>query len=155
VAASGKIEVVARQRGNWCRKIEEAIMATDSRRGTPDIAESVPDQPSQPAGSEHDVPLASPVSKEREAEIKRIVSQRNLPLIEEGVEAYKRDLPQLLSENRYRQLVAYRGSELVAFGSTHRQLRRRLEKKGFTNRGELFIISVAPLEIDEDEALEP
>jgi hypothetical protein len=102
-------------------------------------------------GIEEDVPFVSPISAERQAEIERIVAQRNLPLIQAGIEAYKRDVPRLLSENRHRQLVAYRGSELVAFGRTRRQLRRRLEKKGFTNRGDLFITSIAPLDIDEDE----
>ena len=81
----------------------------------------------------------------------RILAQENPELIQQGIEAYKRDLPRLLAENRYRQLVAYRGNELVAFGTTDRQLRKRLAKKGLTDRGELFITSIAPLEIDEDD----
>ena len=89
--------------------------------------------------------------QEREAEIQRLLAQQKPELIQQGIEAYKRDLPRLLAENRYRQLVAYRGNELVAFGATYRQLTKRLAKKGFTDRGELYITCIAPLEIDEDE----
>ena len=87
----------------------------------------------------------------REAAIQRILAHRKPELIQQGIEAYKRDLPRLLAENRYRQKVAYRGNELVAFGATYRQLQKRLAKKGFTDRGELFITSIAPLDIDEDD----
>jgi hypothetical protein len=126
-------------------------MSADSRQVVPGIKGLAPDPLPERAEFEDGLPQVSPISEERRAEIERIVAQRNLPLIQEGIEAYKRDLPWLLSENRYRQLVAYRGTEPVAFGRTHRQLRRRLEKKGLTDRGELFITSIAPLDIDEDE----
>jgi hypothetical protein len=129
-------------------------MATDSRRAAQGIEGIAPD-PSPGRGEiEQDPSFVSPISGERRAEIERIVSQRNMPLIEAGIEAYKLDLPRLLSENRYRQWVAYRGAELVAIGSSRRQLKRRLEKKGFTKMGELFMINVAPLEVDEDESFE-
>jgi hypothetical protein len=131
-------------------KTEEAIMATDPQQATPGATDIDPDPTSPPAQIEHDSSFISPISKERQAEIERIVSQRNLPLIEAGVEAYKRDLPRLLSENRYQQWVAYRGSELVAFGSSYRRLRKKLEKMGFTHMGEFFMINVAPLELDDD-----
>ncbi len=113
-----------------------------------------PDPPSQLACGEDGSPFISPISAERQAEIERIVAQRDPVLIEAGIEAYKRDLPRLLSEGRYHQWVAYRGSEPVAFGSSHRRLRRKLEKLGFTNMGELFLSIVAPLELDEAEHFE-
>ena len=40
---------------------------------------------------------------------------------------------------------------LAAFGATYRQLQKRLAKKGFTDKGELFITCIAPLQIDEDD----
>lgn len=129
-------------------------MATDSHQITPGLEDIGHDPAALPGQFGQRDSSFNPNSKERQAEIDRIVSKRNLPLIEAGIEAYKRDLPRLLSENRYRQWVAYRGSELVAFGSTRRQLRRRLEKMGFTNMGEIFWTTVAPLEIDEDEDLD-
>jgi hypothetical protein len=52
-------------------------------------------------------------------------------------------------------LVAYRGDELVAFGATFRQIKKRLAKKGFTNRGEVFITSIAPLDVDVDDEVAP
>lgn len=130
-------------------------MATDSQQVTTGLETVGRDRSAQTGQIEQDITFPSPISKDRQEAIDRIVSQRNLPLIEAGIEAYKRDLPRLLSENRYRQWVAYRGAELVAFGSTRRQLRKRLEKRGLTNLGEIFRISVAPLEIDEDEDLDP
>jgi hypothetical protein len=126
-------------------------MSADSQQVVPGIKGRAPDPLPEGAEFEDGLPPVSPISPEWQAEIERIVAQRNLPLIQEGIEAYKRDLPRLLSENRYRQLVAYRGTEPIAFGRTRRQLRRRLEKKGFTNWGELFITSIAPLDVDEDE----
>ena len=111
-------------------KWEGAIMATDSRQVTPGVKDVHPDQSSHPAHIEQDISSVSPISKERQAEIDRIVSQQNMPLIEAGIEAYKRDLPRLLSENRYQQWVAYRGAELVALASTRRRLRRMLEEEG-------------------------
>ena len=101
--------------------LKGSIMATDSSQVTPGIEGIAPDpSPGRPV-IEQDVPFVSPISAVRQAEIERIVAQRNPELIDAGIEAYKRDLPRLLSENRYRQLVAYRGKELVAFGRKRRQ----------------------------------
>jgi hypothetical protein len=125
-------------------------MSTDSQRSAAGIGEVVSDPPMHSIQVEYDPELAR-LFKEREAEIQRILAQEKPELIQQGIEAYKRDLPRLLAENRYRQKVAYRGNELVAFGATFRQLRKRLAKKGFTDWGELFMTSISPLEIDEDD----
>jgi hypothetical protein len=82
-------------------------MATDSQQVSRDAGGIVPDASSPPAHLEQDPPFVSPISEERRAEIERIVSRRNMPLIEAGIEAHKRDLPRLLSEGRYRQWVAW------------------------------------------------
>jgi hypothetical protein len=137
------------------QEMGKVTMATDSQQVTSSIGGVAPDPSPGRAGIAQDLSLVSPISEERQAEIERIVSQRNMPLIEAGIEAYKRDLPRLLSENRYRQWVAYRGSELVALGSSYRRLRRKLEKMGYTNMGEFFLSDVAPLQIDEDESFDP
>jgi hypothetical protein len=125
-------------------------MSTDSQRNVAGIGEGDSDPPMDSKCVEDDPELAR-LFKVREAAIQRILGQRKPELIQAGVEAYKRDLPRLLAENRYGQLVAYRGSEVVAFAATDRQLKKRLAKKGFTDRGELFITSIAPLDIDEDD----
>jgi hypothetical protein len=129
-------------------------MATDSHQITPGLENIGRVQAAQPGQVGQDDSSFNPNSKERQAEIDRIVSQRNVPMIEAGIEAYKRDLERLLNENRYQQWVAYRGSDLVAFGPSYRRLRKKLEKMGFANMGELFMTNVAPLEIDEDESSE-
>jgi hypothetical protein len=103
-----------------------------------------------PAEEYYDPEMAR-LLRERQAEVERIAAQRKPELIQQGIEAYKRDLPRLLAENRFGQLVAYRGNELVAFGGSYRRLEKRLAKKGLTDWGELFVISIAPLDIDEDD----
>ncbi len=128
-------------------------MSTDAQRDDVGNGEAASDPLMYEIPVEYDPELAR-IFKERDAAIQRILAQRKPELIEQGIEAYKRDLPRLLAENRYRQKVAYRGNELVAFGATLRQLKKRLAKKGFTDRGELFITCIAPLEIDEDDVVE-
>ena len=89
--------------------------------------------------------------QERDAAIQQILARQKPELIQQGVEAYKRDLPRLLAENRYLQQVAYRGNELVAIAVTWRQLSRKLRQKGLDDIGELFTITVASLELDEED----
>jgi hypothetical protein len=125
-------------------------MPTDSQKGIAAIGEAVPDPPTSSTEVEYDPEMAR-LLREREAEVQRVLARQNRELIQHGLEAYLRDLPRLLAENRLRQLVAYRGNELVAFGASYRQLRRRLAKKGITDWGELYVDCVAPLEIDEDD----
>jgi hypothetical protein len=124
-------------------------MATDAPRQVAATGEAASDPPFDCAPNGCRADVDDERARDREAAIPRILAQRKPELIQEGVEAYKRDLPRLLEENRYRQLVAYRGDTPVAFAATHRQLKKRLTKAGFTDEGELFIISIAPLEIDE------
>jgi hypothetical protein len=83
-----------------------------------------------------------------------MLAQKKPELIRQGIEAYQRDLPRLLAENRYLQQVAYRGSEMVAIATTRHQLWKKLKKLGLTDMGELYTTVVAPLEIDEDDDIE-
>jgi hypothetical protein len=129
---------------------QEIVMSTDSQRSVAGIGEAASDPRMHETPLEDDPELAR-LLKIREAEIERLVAQRKPELIEQGIEAYKRDLPRLLAERRRGQLVAYRGNELVAFAPTYRRLEKRLAKKGFTDWGELFVMSIAPLDIDEDD----
>jgi hypothetical protein len=87
----------------------------------------------------------------RAAEVERIVARRKPELIQQGIDAYQRDLPRLLAEKRYLQQVAYRGNEMVAIASTRGKLWKKLEKMGLTDMGELYTTVVAPLQIDEDQ----
>jgi hypothetical protein len=91
--------------------------------------------------------------KERRVVLDRLLAQRKPELIQQGIEAYLRDLPRLLAENRYLQRVAYRGNERVAIAPTSRKLWKRLEKLGLTDRGEIFEVVVEPLDIDEGDEI--
>src|SRR4051812_14245801 len=99
------------------------VMSTRSQSGDSGI-EVASWGPSEDSIRAKDDPELAHVFQEREAEIQPILSRRKPELIRQGIEAYKRDLPQLLAENRCRQMVAYRGSEMVATGATERQLRK-------------------------------
>jgi hypothetical protein len=127
-------------------------MSTDSQKRVAGIGGDLSDPPMHETPVEYDPEIAR-LFKEREAEIQRILARQNPELIQQGIEAYKRDLPRLLAENRYRQKVAYRGNELIAFAATFRQLKKRLAKKGFTDWGELFMTSIWPLDIDDDDEI--
>jgi hypothetical protein len=128
-------------------------MSTDSQKTAAGIGDAVPVPSGYYTYYKYDPELAR-LLKEREAEVERIVAQRKPELIQQGIEAYKRDLPRLLAENRYLQQIAYRGNELVAIAATRHQLRKKLAKQGLTDWGELFTMTIAPLEIDEDDDLE-
>jgi hypothetical protein len=125
-------------------------MSTDSQKGVGGVGEVISDPPMPSAPVEYDPELAR-LFTEREAAIQRILARRNPELRKQGIEAYQRDLPRLLAEKRERQKVAYRGNEIVALGATFRQLEKRLAKQGFTDWGELWVTSISPLEIDEDD----
>ncbi len=127
-------------------------MSTDLQRGVARIGEVVSDPSMHATGVESDLELAR-LFELREAAIQRIVAQQTPELIQQGVAAYWRDLPRLLAENRYRQLIANPGNELLAFAATDRQLRKRLAKKVITDWGELFVTSIAPLGIDVDDEI--
>jgi hypothetical protein len=86
----------------------------------------------------------------REHEVEQILADRNPLLIRQGVQAYKDRLDELLAQNLYRHLVAFRGAELVAVAPTQRKLDAALRRQGHLRRSELFITLVAPLDLDEE-----
>ena len=116
-------------------------MSTGSRKGTARDGEVIPGPPmhSTRAGCDPDL---DQLIKDRQAEIQRIVARRKPELIQQGIEAYKRDLPRLLAENRYLQHVAYRGNEMVAIAASSRQLDKKLAKLGLMDMGELFTMPI-------------
>ena len=83
-----------------------------------------------------------------------MLAQKKPELIQQGIDAYKRDLPRLLAENRYLQHVAYRGNEMVAIAPTDRKLWKKLEKLGLTDMGEIFETVIAPPEIDDEDEIQ-
>jgi hypothetical protein len=128
-------------------------VSIDSRKGAVGIGEVVSDPPADPTQEGYD-PELDRLFKEREAKLDRMLAQRKPELIQQGIEAYQRDLPRLLAENRYLQQVAYRGNEMVAMAATRRKLWKKLEKLGLTDWGELYTTVVAPLEIDDEDEIQ-
>jgi hypothetical protein len=131
----------------------KGAMSIDSRRGAVGMGEVVSDPPAHPTQDGYD-PELDRLFKEREAKLDRILAQRNPELIQKGIEAYLRDLPRLLAENRYLYHVAYRGNEMVAIAATDRKLWKKLEKLGLTDLGEIFETVVEPLDIDEGDEIQ-
>jgi len=78
------------------------------------------------------------------------ISQICTEKVQQGFEAYLRDLPRLLKAGREGHMVAYCGDVQAGIAPTGRKLRRNLGKGGFARReGELFVTRVTTLDADE------
>jgi hypothetical protein len=84
--------------------------------------------------------------------IEQMLSERNPERIKQAIEAYKRDLPQLLRDDKGRYAVAYDGSTRVGIAKTRQNLLADLKRKGLENNKNLFIKIVSGLE-DSKEVL--
>jgi hypothetical protein len=84
--------------------------------------------------------------------IEHVLSDRDPRRIEEGIEAYKRDLPQLLRDDKERHVVAYDGSTRVGIAETREQLLTELERKGLADEKSLFIKIVSSLEDNREDS---
>jgi hypothetical protein len=82
----------------------------------------------------------------RERAIERVLSERDSNHIKEGIESYKRDLPQMLREQKERHVVAYDGSQRVGIAKTREELLTELKRKGLANNSSVFIKIISSLE---------
>lgn len=114
-----------------------------------EVALQPPSLPKRKRGKVIDMNTEPHVREGREAEIRAILGRRDDAQIEEGVQAFKEQLSDLLARGYYLYLVAYRGRDRAAIATTRRKLNAKLKRKGYTNRGELFITAVSPLDTDE------
>jgi hypothetical protein len=85
-----------------------------------------------------------------EKAIERILSERDPKRIKEGIEAYKRDLPQLLRDDKEQHAVAYDGSTRVGIARTRAELLADLKRRGLENNKSLFVKIVSSLEDDKE-----
>lgn len=76
---------------------------------------------------------------DREEAIDRILAQSDPQRIKAGVEAYNRDLPQLLKDGKERHVVAYDGAKQVAIAETRAALFAELKKQGIANNKSILI----------------
>jgi hypothetical protein len=76
----------------------------------------------------------------------RLLAGRDPKRIKEGIEAYKRDLPQLLREDKERYAVAYDGGLRIGIAETRASLLADLKRRGLGDNKSLFIKIVSRLE---------
>jgi hypothetical protein len=88
--------------------------------------------------------------EERESAIQRILSHRNPDRIQQGIEAYKRDLASWISKHKEFYVIAYDGSDFVAIAPTHRKLEKKLSRIKDLDRDNLFIACISSPEENED-----
>ncbi len=75
-----------------------------------------------------------------------------LPMVQTSIDAFRRDLPELLETHR-RQWVAYHGDERLGFGETETELYQRAFRRGLT-RNDFIVGFVAPDAFDPEEEIE-
>jgi hypothetical protein len=76
---------------------------------------------------------------QREQMYRKMLAGRDSKKIKQGIEAYKRDLPQLLRDEKQRHVVAYDGNTRVGIASTREKLLVELNQKGISDYTNLFI----------------
>jgi len=82
-----------------------------------------------------------------QAEMKRLLVQPGAQTIQEGVEAYRHELPTLLANRQAHKVIAYRGSKRLAIAETREALLERLKEKGISEATEgLYIKKIRPLD---------
>jgi hypothetical protein len=74
-----------------------------------------------------------------------VLARRNPNKFKEGIEAYRRDLPQLLRDQKDRWVVAYDGDTRIGIATTREQLIVALKQIGIANHDSLFIKIVSGL----------
>jgi hypothetical protein len=84
--------------------------------------------------------------------IEDLMKAEPLPLVQKSIEAFRRDLPELLQTHRG-QWVAYHGDERLGFGETETELYQRVFRRGLT-RNDFVVGFVAPGAFDPDEEIE-
>ncbi|MCY2989909.1 MAG: DUF5678 domain-containing protein [Planctomycetota bacterium] len=75
-----------------------------------------------------------------------------LPMVQTSIDAFRRDLPELLETHRG-QWVAYHGDERLGFGETETELYRRAFRRGLT-RNDFIVGFVVPGAFDPEEEIE-
>ncbi len=83
---------------------------------------------------------------ERARTMSRLLAGRDAARVNRAIEAYRRDLPRLLSMHRERHVVAYDGDRLVAIAPTRNELMQRLRDAGHVETHALFFKIVRSLD---------
>lgn len=89
---------------------------------------------------------------ERAAKIRILLESEPLPMIQKSIDAFRRDLPEMLKTHRGKW-VAYSGDERIGFGKTQTELYRECFRRGLT-RDDFVVCGVAEGTFDPDEEIE-
>jgi hypothetical protein len=90
--------------------------------------------------------------EERAAQLDTILNAGPLPMIQRSIDAFRRDLPELL-KTHYHKWVAYHGDERIGFGRTETDLYEECFRRGLT-RDEFVVCGIDPGAFDPDEEIE-
>jgi len=91
-------------------------------------------------------------NEEQAAEIRKLLKSEPLPMIQKSIEAFRRDLPQILKSHRGKW-VAYHGDERIGFGKTQTELYRKCFRRGLT-RDDFMVCGVNEGTFDPDDVTE-
>ena len=84
--------------------------------------------------------------------IQQLMDSEPLPMIHKSIEAFRRDLPELLKTHRGKW-VAYHGNKRIGFGKTETSLYQECFRRGLT-RDDFIVGFVTPGAFDPDEEIE-
>ena len=90
--------------------------------------------------------------EERASQIEDLLNSEPLPIITKSIDAFRRDLPEMLKTHRGKW-VAYHGDERISFGKTKTGLCRECRRRGLT-RNEFVVCGVEEGVFDPDEEFE-
>ena len=89
---------------------------------------------------------------ERAAAIRALLEAEPSPMIRKSIEAFRRDLPELLNARRG-WWIAYHGDERLGFARRHTPLYEKCLRQGLS-RDEFIVTLVEPWVFDPDEEIE-
>jgi len=90
--------------------------------------------------------------EERAAKLRELLESEPLPMIQKSIDAFRRDLPELLQTHPGRW-IAYHGDERVGVGKTETELYQRCFARGLT-RDDFIVGFTEPGAFDPDEEIE-
>jgi len=90
--------------------------------------------------------------EQRAARLRELLDSEPLPMIQKSIDAFRRDLPELLRTHPGRW-VAYHGDERIGFGKTQTELYQRCFSQGLT-RDDFIVGFTEPGAFDPGDEIE-
>lgn len=90
--------------------------------------------------------------EERATKLQELMDSEPLPMIQKSIEAFRRDLPDMLRTHRG-EWVAYHGDQRIDFGKSQTELYKACFRRGLT-RDDFVVCGVDEATFDPDEKIE-